>query len=112
MPRRNRPHASRKHSKADAESSGSESSSFGWATTRSESGPAGAESEQFTVRTVPGSRATKPYRCPGCDHEIAPGTPHIVAWSTDVPGGADDRRHWHNGCWSARARRGPTRRWS
>ncbi|MGX6511891.1 ATP/GTP-binding protein [Rhodococcus sp. SJ-2] len=111
MPRRNRPHASRKHSKADAESSGSESS-FGWATTRSESGPAGAESEQFTVRTVPGSRATKLYRCPGCDHEIAPGTPHIVAWSTDVPGGADDRRHWHNGCWSARARRGPTRRWS
>ncbi|MEE2032871.1 ATP/GTP-binding protein [Rhodococcus sp. CC-R104] len=82
------------------------------ATTRTESGPAGFGDERFTVRTVPGSRATKPYRCPGCDHEIAPGTSHVVAWPTDAIGGAEDRRHWHNGCWKARGTRAPTRRWS
>ncbi|WP_068166513.1 ATP/GTP-binding protein [Rhodococcus phenolicus] len=82
------------------------------ATARTEYGPAGADSERFTVRSVPGSRAIKSYRCPGCDHEIAPGTAHVVAWSADTLGGADDRRHWHTGCWSGRATRSPTRRWS
>lgn len=64
------------------------------------------------VRTVPGSQATKFYRCPGCDHEIRPGVAHVVAWPEAELGGADERRHWHNGCWNARSRRGPTRRWS
>ncbi|WP_197523555.1 hypothetical protein [Actinokineospora pegani] len=62
------------------------------------------------VRAVPGAQATKVYRCPGCDHEIAVGVAHVVAWAAD--GGIEDRRHWHRGCWSARTRRGPTpKRW-
>lgn len=73
----------------------------------SEPGPDG---EMYTVRTVPGGRALKPYRCPGCDHEIAPGVAHVVAWP--AYGGGDDRRHWHRGCWNGRATRRITRRWS
>jgi hypothetical protein len=48
-----------------------------------------------------GAATTKVYRCPGCDHEIALGTPHIVAWPADR---VEDRRHWHTPCW-ARQRR-------
>jgi hypothetical protein len=59
------------------------------------------------VRALTGSSATKTYRCPGCDHEIRPATPHIVAWPADDPRGADDRRHWHTPCWAARNKRGP-----
>ncbi|WP_067900634.1 ATP/GTP-binding protein [Nocardia vaccinii] len=75
---------------------------------RTEDGPGG--SETYVVRTIPASRAAKPYRCPGCDHEIAPGTAHIVAWA--AVGGEDDRRHWHTGCWRGRHTRTITRRWS
>lgn len=64
--------------------------------------------EEFAVRTVTGAAATKTYRCPGCDHEIPPGTPHVVAWSLDARDGAG-RRHWHTACWTARSRRGPRR---
>ncbi|GAB3908193.1 hypothetical protein GCM10029964_107570 [Kibdelosporangium lantanae] len=71
---------------------------------RSESGPDG----EWYVRSVTGS--AKVYRCPGCDHEIQAGVPHVVAWQAD--GDVDDRRHWHRACWDARLRRGPTsRRW-
>ncbi|WP_165960668.1 hypothetical protein [Actinocrispum wychmicini] len=71
---------------------------------RGESGPDG----DWYVRSVTGS--TKVYRCPGCDHEIQAGVPHVVAWQAD--GTVDDRRHWHRACWDARLRRGPTsRRW-
>jgi hypothetical protein len=63
----------------------------------------------WVVRTVSGSAATKPYRCPGCDQLIAPATPHVVAWpveeSTWRGGGLEERRHWHRGCWQARLRR-------
>jgi len=59
------------------------------------------------VRPITGSSSTKTYRCPGCDHEIVPATPHIVAWP--VHADAQDRRHWHTPCWRARDRRGPTR---
>ncbi|MFM9135950.1 MAG: hypothetical protein ACKOT0_11080 [bacterium] len=62
------------------------------------------------VRSITGSSSTKTYRCPGCDHEILPATPHVVAWP--VHAGAEDRRHWHTACWRARDRRGPTRSWS
>nr|WP_253773546.1 hypothetical protein [Goodfellowiella coeruleoviolacea] len=66
----------------------------------------------WLVRNVPGAQTTKFYRCPGCDHEIRPGTPHVVAWPAEGYGSVDDRRHWHTGCWNARGRRGPTaRRW-
>ncbi|APB01208.1 uncharacterized protein NS506_07183 [Nocardia seriolae] len=72
--------------------------------------PGPGTDETFIVRTVPGTRAIKPYRCPGCDHVIPPGTPHIVAWAQS--GGEDDRRHWHTGCWNGRNTRTITRRWS
>ncbi len=62
---------------------------------------------EWAVRTIPGGAAAKTYRCPGCDHEIRPGVPHLVAWPSDGLGGPDDRRHWHSGCWRARERRRP-----
>lgn len=79
---------------------------FGWS--RREAGHDG----DWMIRTVPATQAVKTYRCPGCDQEIRPGIAHVVAWPADEYGSVEDRRHWHNGCWAARARRGPTRRWS
>lgn len=67
---------------------------------------------EWSVRPVPATQAAKVYRCPGCDHSIDVGVPHVVAWRTDDLHGAEDRRHWHNGCWSGRGRRGLSRRWS
>ncbi|GAB2818570.1 hypothetical protein GCM10027200_17530 [Lentzea nigeriaca] len=78
----------------------------GWA--RAESGPDG----DWLVRAISGAQAQKTYRCPGCDHEIRPGTPHVVAWPAEETGSVEERRHWHQGCWDSRGRRGPTaRRW-
>ncbi|HSL06571.1 MAG TPA: hypothetical protein VK887_01175 [Pseudonocardiaceae bacterium] len=76
----------------------------GWA--QPESGPDG----EWVVRTVPAEQAVKSYRCPGCDHEIGPGTAHVVAWPAGEQGSLADRRHWHTSCWAARGRRAPTRR--
>jgi len=59
----------------------------------------------WVVRTVPGGASAKTYRCPGCDHEIRPGSPHVVAWPADWRGDLSDRRHWHAPCWQARDRR-------
>ncbi|MGL6236690.1 MAG: ATP/GTP-binding protein [Segniliparus sp.] len=73
-----------------------------------EAGPDG--DEEYTVVSVPGMKATKPYRCPGCDHEIRVGEPHVVAWPA-FDASAGERRHWHRSCWQARGRRGPVRRW-
>lgn len=56
----------------------------------------------FVVRQVSGASG-KAYRCPGCDQQVRPATPHVVAWPEGRP---DDRRHWHSACWSARDRRG------
>lgn len=61
---------------------------------------------RWIVRTVPGSTATKTYRCPACQAAIPPGTAHIVAWP-DTPAlgtvaAVDDRRHWHTACWRRR----------
>ncbi|WP_082965323.1 hypothetical protein [Mycobacterium sp. ACS1612] len=77
---------------------------------RVEVGPDGYD---YEVRPIPAARAVKTYRCPGCDHEIRTGTAHLVVWPAD--GGefaADDRRHWHTACWTNRATRSPTRKWS
>ena len=74
--------------------------------TRRESAPDG----EWVVRTVPGSSATKPYRCPGCDQVIPPGTGHVVTWPAAEHGCVDDRRHWHTSCWAARGRRRPGHR--
>ncbi len=76
---------------------------------RVENGPDG---QDWQVRTISGAQATKTYRCPGCDHPITPGVAHLVAWPSAEFGGADERRHWHRGCWAGRGRRGLTRRWS
>ncbi|HEY4017760.1 MAG TPA: hypothetical protein VGM75_03685 [Pseudonocardiaceae bacterium] len=77
---------------------------FGGAFAQAESGPDG----EWLVRKIPGAQATKVYRCPGCDHEIQPGVPHVVAWPALDYGSVQDRRHWHTGCWAARDRRGPS----
>ena len=67
--------------------------------------------EEYVVRNVTGSAATRAYRCPGCHQTIPPATPHTVAWpvlpSTFARGatGLDERRHWHTACWRARDRR-------
>jgi hypothetical protein len=64
--------------------------------------------EPHVVRSISGAGATKAYRCPGCDQEIRPGIPHVVAWP-QYDDNAADRRHWHATCWRARDRRAPTR---
>ena len=75
-------------------------------TTRAPRGRWGAtetwRGEEYLVRAVTGERATKAYRCPGCDHEIAVGVPHRVVWRAEGLGGADERRHWHTPCWARR----------
>lgn len=71
----------------------------------------GPDGHDYEVRPIPGARALKVYRCPGCDHEIRSGTAHVVVWPTD-DGEGEDRRHWHTPCWANRANRGPTRKWS
>ena len=63
--------------------------------------------EEWIARRITGSASTKPYRCPGCDQEIRPATPHVVAWPAQTGRGLEDRRHWHTACWSARDRRRP-----
>lgn len=71
------------------------------------SGPDGS----WFVRSITAAAAVKLYRCPGCDHEISPGVPHVVVWPADDreqawgAGRVEDRRHWHTPCWNARARR-------
>lgn len=63
------------------------------------------DTDGWVVRPVSGAATVRAYRCPGCDQEIMPGVPHLVAWpSYDEQ--ATDRRHWHSACWSARERRG------
>ncbi len=57
-----------------------------------------ASDGEWEVRAVRGQDARKVYRCPGCDHEIRIGQPHVVAWPAE--GGSfgrdqGDHRHWH-----------------
>jgi len=63
--------------------------------------------ENWVVKPIRGSSSTKSYRCPGCDQEIRPATPHVVVWpeETIVGEAIDNRRHWHTACWQARDRR-------
>ncbi|HVE64817.1 MAG TPA: hypothetical protein VNB94_13580 [Mycobacteriales bacterium] len=64
----------------------------------------GPDGTDYVERRVTGAASTKAYRCPGCDQEIRPATPHVVAWPV-----ADlaDRRHWHSVCWGRRSSRRP-----
>lgn len=57
---------------------------------------AGEFDDTWVWQPVSGHAAVKPYRCPGCDHEIPVGQPHVVAWRDES---VDDRRHWHTACW-------------
>ncbi|HET7399213.1 MAG TPA: hypothetical protein VFJ94_11905 [Intrasporangium sp.] len=61
----------------------------------------------WTVRTVSGASASRSYLCPGCQQDVVPGTPHVVAWPAEGVGGVGDRRHWHTGCWQRRDARPP-----
>ncbi|MEB3051752.1 hypothetical protein KV112_18735 [Mycolicibacter sp. MYC123] len=76
---------------------------------RVETGPDGYD---YVVASIAGSRALKVYRCPGCDHEIRCGVAHVVTWRAESDASGEDRRHWHTPCWTNRATRGPTRKWS
>ena len=58
----------------------------------------------WVVQSITGQTSVKEYRCPGCDMEIKPGPPHIVAWPIDS---VDNRRHWHSTCWAKRSNRKP-----
>jgi hypothetical protein len=65
-------------------------------------GVEGVDGMEVEVRRVQPFQATKTYRCPGCNQEIAPGTGHFVVVPIDAP---DLRRHWHRPCWDIRDRR-------
>jgi len=67
----------------------------------------GLDDVDVDVRLIHPFQARKTYRCPGCDHEIEPGTGHVVVVPRLAP---EDRRHWHRPCWDRRATRRPTRR--
>lgn len=60
--------------------------------------------QDWIKQSISGSASTKNYRCPGCNQEIRPATPHTVAWPfdghTDSDARVQERRHWHNACWS------------
>jgi hypothetical protein len=73
----------------------------------------------WVVRPVPGQSSAKTYRCPGCDQEIPPGRPHLVAWPAQAQPfgmtgfgvgrqGVGERRHWHRPCWERRMQRRPS----
>jgi hypothetical protein len=60
-----------------------------------------ARGDEWVVRRLTGASSTKTYRCPGCQQEIRPATPHVVVWPSQT---VDMRRHWHNPCWNSRSR--------
>ncbi|MHB1485959.1 MAG: hypothetical protein ACYCS7_08530 [Acidimicrobiales bacterium] len=51
------------------------------------------------VRRIQPYQAAKAYLCPGCNHEIATGTGHLVVVPLEA---VDLRRHWHLACWDHR----------
>ncbi len=67
-----------------------------------EPGPAWTHGEIYVVRQIGSAAAQKFYVCPGCNHNIAPGVAHVVAWPKDSGRGVQDRRHWHRHCWQRR----------
>jgi hypothetical protein len=63
--------------------------------------PQWALADDVTVRALAGEKG-KAYRCPGCQQEIRPGTPHLVVVTH---GDVEGRRHWHTPCWRQELRR-------
>jgi hypothetical protein len=66
-----------------------------------------ADDDAVDVRHVQPYEAVKPYRCPGCDHDIRAGEGHEVVVPRRDP---DARRHWHSGCWHRAEKQLRTRR--
>jgi len=70
---------------------------------RRERGPGG---EEYRVAVPRPSEKT--YVCPGCQREVDGRVTHIVAWPADGLFGpeaaAEQRRHWHTGCWNTHGR--------
>ncbi len=61
--------------------------------------PDDVQAPGYDVRQASGP---KTYRCPGCDQEVRAGVLHLVV----VPhADADERRHWHTGCWRSERKR-------
>lgn len=60
------------------------------------------QGDEVDVGHVHPYQATKEYLCPGCNHEIRPGTGHEVVVPRRDP---DLRRHWHTPCWARELRR-------
>ncbi len=48
------------------------------------------QGEVWVVSPIRGSTSTKDYRCPGCDQEIPPATPHVVVWPEETIAGECD----------------------
>ncbi|WP_299518535.1 hypothetical protein [uncultured Serinicoccus sp.] len=61
----------------------------------------------WAVRRVRPNDSGRSYRCPGCQQEVRADVAHTVAWPTEGMQQAENRRHWHTVCWSARERRRP-----
>lgn len=61
----------------------------------------------WQARAIAAAKATKWYRCPGCEQEIRPGTAHVTAWRL---GAESERRHWHRACWERVRRTRPGHR--
>lgn len=61
---------------------------------------------RWIVQGITAERAQKPYLCPGCNHDISVGEPHLVVWpelpSIGSSSAVDERRHWHGACWKRR----------
>ncbi|MBK8445829.1 MAG: hypothetical protein IPL41_03740 [Micropruina sp.] len=61
---------------------------------------------RWMTQTMPGQAAVKDYRCPGCEHLVTQGTPHVVVWPVEPSLGSqravEERRHWHTSCWARR----------
>ena len=70
--------------------------------TQETEGPRWSFGETYLFRRIGAAAARKFYLCPGCNQNIPPVVEHIVAWPKEYGGGADDRRHWHRGCWDRR----------
>jgi hypothetical protein len=58
--------------------------------------------EPLIVKPIQPYQARKPYACPGCSGDIAPGEGHLVVVPEHEP---ELRRHWHRGCWFKEMRR-------
>lgn len=61
----------------------------------------------WAVRAVRPNDTGRSYRCPGCQQEVTSGVAHTVVWPVEGMQQAENRRHWHTVCWSARERRRP-----